>query len=212
MKFVSPFEPINFWAQGPWVFFNMGLRFMQTWQEECFSRLSLTPVARRSSAPRVELSTDVPCEIQALNAAIAARQGRPVPLLGCLQNTQVVGGPAGEDASHSLKAAKTKTVATPAAVVRPAPAKGAEVPGASVVSSAASAPPMTSVTSMLAMQAKSLAKAVKTAPVVDPKPIAKKVAKAEAASAQPAKAAGAAAPKAKPAVKAVAKSGGSKKA
>ncbi|HET6720378.1 MAG TPA: hypothetical protein VFH22_12060 [Rhodocyclaceae bacterium] len=67
MKFVSPFEPLSFWAQGPWVFFNMGLKFMQTWQDECFSRLSLVvppagkPLARNGVKPEQTL-----CEIQLL--------------------------------------------------------------------------------------------------------------------------------------------------
>ena len=196
MKFVSPFQPLNFWAQGPWMFFNMGLQFMQTWQEECFSRLRLMPVATRpivpGSAERVmpavpAAQSAAAAEIQSLNAAIAARQGRDAPLLGCLQNVQVVGGPESvkaekpekstPSAKATVKPATTKApaLAAKAAVSKPKAAVVKEKPAVLVQAPAAVEPaeeePMmpapaagSSVTSMLAMQAKSLAKAVKTAP------------------------------------------------
>lgn len=191
MKFVSPFEPLSFWAQGPWVFFNMGLKFMQTWQDECFSRLSLVvpavgkPLARNGAKPEPTL-----CEIQLLKNEIAATQGRQMPLLGCLQGVQVVGGPVAEET----------VLATPVA---------AQIEESPAIESAAAAP---SVTSMLALQAKSLAKAVKVAPApaVDKKSAAKKAAKpvAKAVASAPVKAAAKpaavakAAQKAKPAVSA----------
>lgn len=199
MKFVSPFEPLNFWAQGPWVFFNMGLKFMQTWQDECFSRLSLVvpaagkPLARNGVKPEQTL-----CEIQLLNKEIAARQGRQMPLLGCLQGVQVVGGPAAE--------ATPKAAAKPAGVKASAPeaVEAVEAEESAESISAASAAP--SVTSMLALQAKSLAKAVKVAPApaVDKKSVAKKVAQpvSKAIAATPVKATAKPAAVAKPAQKA----------
>lgn len=162
MKFVSPFEPLSFWAQGPWVFFNMGLKFMQTWQDECFSRLSLVvPPAGKPLVRNVTKPDPTLCEIELLKKEIAATQGRQTPLLGCLQGVEVVGTPVAE------KIVK----ATP----KPVAAKVEEAPE---IESAVAAP---SVTSMLAMQAKSLAKAVKVTPTpaVDKKSAAKKVAKPE---------------------------------
>lgn len=181
MKFVSPFEPLSFWAQGPWVFFNFGLRFMQTWQEECFSRLSLVPgtASGKPATRKPERSTETPCEIEALNLAIAARQGRQTPLLGCLQNAEVVGGPAVKAAQPAVKSpaqpVAAKAVAAPLAVA----AVEAVVEEAPTVASSAS-----SVTSMLALQAKSLAKAVKTAPAAENKPAAKKASKPAAKAVQ----------------------------
>lgn len=168
MKFVSPFEPLSFWAQGPWVFFNMGLKFMQTWQDECFSRLSLVvPPAGKSLARNGVKPEQTLCEIQLLKKEIAATQGRQMPLLGCLQGVEVVGGPTAE--------VTPQVAAKPAGVKAPAPAAAVEaVESAESIGAASSAP---SVTSMLAMQAKSLAKAVKVAPVVDQKTAAKKAAK-----------------------------------
>lgn len=241
MKIVSPFEPLSFWAQGPWVFFNLGLKFMQSWQEECFSRLRLNAAPGKPAA-RPELKLKSPSELDALGAAIAARQGRETPLLGCLQGAQVVGGPQAVSpqvvlvepvAKAAVKpAAPAKPKADPVAAkaapvapkVEPATAKVAPVAAqaeapqsaslfaddpapATVESSAAQVP---SVTSMLAMQAKSLAKAVKTAPPAThhgktngktngksaAKPTAKPTAKV---TAQVKTAAKAAAPKAKPA-------------
>lgn len=199
MKFESPFEPLSFWAQGPWVFFNMGLKFMQTWQDECFSRLSLVvpaagkPLTRNGVKPEPTLG-----EIQLLNKEVAARQGRQMPLLGCLQGVEVVGGPAAE---------ATKAAAKPAVVKASAPAaveEAEEVESAESISATSAAP---SVTSMLAMQAKSLAKAVKVtpAPAVDKKAVAKKAAKpvAKAAAPAPVKAAAIPAAVAKPAQQAV---------
>lgn len=188
MKFVSPFEPLSFWAQGPWVFFNMGLKFMQTWQDECFSRLSLAvPAAGKPLTRNGVKAESTLCEIQLLKKEIAATQGRQMPLLGCMQNVEVVGGPVAE---KTVKPAP-QPVATPAE----------ESPE---VESAEAAP---SVTSMLAMQAKSLAKAVKVtpAPAVDKKAAAKKAAAKKVAKpevAAPVKAAAKPAAVAKPAQKA----------
>lgn len=196
MKFVSPFEPLSFWAQGPWVFFNMGLKFMQTWQDECFSRLSLVvPPAGKPLARNVTKPDPTLCEIQLLKTEIAATQGRQMPLLGCLQGVEVVGGPvAGETA---------KTTPKPAAVTAKAKPLAATVEAESEPESVSATP---SVTSMLAMQAKSLAKAVKVtpAPVADKKAAAKKVAKPEAKAvvSAPVKAAAKPAAVAKPAQKA----------
>lgn len=174
MKFVSPFEPLSFWAQGPWVFFNMGLKFMQTWQDECFSRLSLVvPPAGKSLARNGVKPEQTLCEIQLLKKEIAATQGRQMPLLGCLQDVQVVGGPTAEVTPKV--AAKPAGVKAPAPAPAPAAAAAVEaVESTESIGAASSAP---SVTSMLAMQAKSLAKAVKVAPVVDQKTAAKKAAK-----------------------------------
>lgn len=202
MKFVSPFEPLSFWAQGPWVFFNMGLKFMQTWQDECFSRLSLVvppagkPLNRNGVKPEQTL-----CEIQLLKKEIAATQGRQMPLLGCLQDVQVVGGPAVE--------ATPKAAAKPAGVKASAPAAAVDVEAVESAESVSAASAAPSVTSMLAMQAKSLAKAVKVAPVGDHKSAAKKAAKpvakavAKAAASAPVKAAAKPVAVAKPAQKAV---------
>jgi hypothetical protein len=99
-----------------------------------------------------------------LEAAIAAKQGRSAPKLGCLEGVEVVGGP---------------VPSAPVVAEPQVPATTAEVAG--------SAPTAGSVTSMLAMQAKSLARAVRTPrqnPVEQP---ARKVA-AKAASDAPAKA------------------------
>ena len=82
MKAELPFAPINFWSQGPWMFFNLGLKFMQTWQNECFSRLRLI-----SSAPKA-----------------ATRTVREMPRLGCLQNVEVVGGPVASSAEPAKAA------------------------------------------------------------------------------------------------------------
>lgn len=196
MKFVSPFEPLSFWAQGPWVFFNMGLKFMQTWQDECFSRLSLVvPPAGKSLARNGVKPEQTLCEIQLLKKEIAATQGRQMPLLGCLQDVQVVGGPVAEEAPKA-----TPKPATAAVKATPKPA-AATVEAAPEPESAPAAP---SVTSMLAMQAKSLAKAVKVAPAVDQKSVARKAAKpaAKAAAPAPVKAAAKPAAVAKPAQKA----------
>ena len=172
------FMPASFWVQGPWAFFNMGLQFFQTWQNECFTRLRLVPSATKP----------------------VAKTARQVPVLGCMQNVEVVGGsvsaapeavkvaeptaqkaapvtaPVAKAAVVAVKTsapAKAKAAVAPAAkpvlqspplaepvakpvLAEPTPATVAEVP-------TADAAPM-SVTSMLAMQAKSLAKAVTTAP------------------------------------------------
>ena len=197
MKFVSPFET-NFWAQGPWAFFNMGLQFMQTWQEECFSRLRLMPVfplTTLAPRPAVSLQSEArksvaASEIKALTDAVAVRQGRETPMLGCLQNVQVVGGPvpdvapvakkelAPKEAKTTVKAtekssvkpavkAVAKSAAKPKVVSAPAPVQSEQrVADASPAQEVEEVVPTStpSVTSMLAMQAKSLAKAVKTAP------------------------------------------------
>ena len=181
---LSSFMPVSFWAQGPWAFFNMGLQFFQTWQNECFARLRLVPSAAKAVAP-------------VASVAPAARQA-PVP--GCLQNVEVVGGPVAatpevvkstEPAAKKVAAvvapvAKASVVVAKAAAKAPAKPKAAVAPAAKPVlqspplaepvakavvaesapvaeAPAADAAPM-SVTSMLAMQAKSLAKAVTTGP------------------------------------------------
>lgn len=207
MKIESSFQPLNFWAQGPWMFFNLGLKFMQTWQNECFARLRLMPSSVRPTAGAAAV------------AGIAAGQGRATPMFGCLQNAIVVGGPAEEKlvqaapvvakaapvvtkAAPVAKAAPAKVVA-PKAVAAPAPAAAAVEAFEAVVAEDAPLAESTapSVTSMLAMQAKSLAKAVKTTP-----PVAlSKVAKKPAAKAEAPVVAVAAKPVAKAAVKSVAK-------
>lgn len=221
MKFVSSFQPLNFWAQGPWMFFNMGLQFMQTWQKECFSRLQMIPLTAvspfsaslpttvASDAPVAEKPIAAPAEIQSLLNEVAARQGRETPLLGCLQNVKVVGGPETDVAVNApakpvaakKPVAQTKTTTKMPKAVAPAPVAMSVAPPvveAKVEKVAASlettpefdeevspAPATSSVTSMLAMQAKSLAKAVKTAPapVVAGKSTAKAPAKAVAKTA-----------------------------
>lgn len=141
MKFVSPFDPLTFWAQGPWMFFNIGVRFMQTWQDECFSRLRLTselPKMAPKTVPVVRPPVAAGSEIQQLNAEIAARQGRETPLLGCLQGVQVVGGPAPVDEVRSpavpvAKPAVAKAVvakASKVAAVKAPAAKAAKAPEA----------------------------------------------------------------------------------
>ena len=176
MKFVSPFEPIKFWAQGPWLFFNMGLRFMQTWQKECFSRLSLVSDGGKVLAPKADRPTETPCEIQSLTSAIATRQGREVPLLGCLQNAKVVGGPVADAIVTTPVVPVVKARQAPTELVAPVASELDEAPAVAG----------SSVTSMLAMQAKSLVKAVKTVPVSagESKPAANRAAKPAAKSAQ----------------------------
>jgi len=211
---------MNFWTQGPWMLFNMSVRFMQSWQEECFSRLRLMPVARpyagisgltaqysgkSFAALRDQTKTS---ELQQLNAEVAARQGRATPLLGCLQNVEVVGGPETVATRPAEKAVPARPALAKAVDSVPKPVvKKAEpvvvalrkpvLPAVSVVEAeepvAAPAASASSVTSMLAMQAKSLAKAVTTSPR---QPAAKEVTKVEKRAEKPAE---------KAAVKSVAK-------
>lgn len=203
MKIESSFQPLSFWAQGPWVFFNLGLKFMQTWQEECFSRLRLMPGV---TAPLAKAEVKAPLaaapgnELATLAAEIAARQGRETALLGCLQNVKVVGGPVAEPVAETVvkavvepaqkaeakpatpvKKVAEKAVAKPLVELAPPETPVALAPeNAAALEEAVVESAMPSVTSMLAMQAKSLAKAVKTAPppvVAGKKTAAKSVAK-----------------------------------
>lgn len=220
MKILTPLDSISFWARGPWWFLNMGLNFVQLWQDECYSRLrllpgaALVPVAKRP--PLLAARTIQGDEIAELNAAIAARQGREMPALGCLQGVKVVGGPATDAVAERKVAPPVKPVAAKAAV-KPAP-KAASKPAvqpvevsqpavaAAVVEAVAVVPeaiapaaavpeavaevvpePVAasdgSVTSMLAMQAKLLAKAVKRG---DNEPVAAtKAAKTARSAAKP---------------------------
>lgn len=151
MKVVTPFESFSLWAQSPWWFINISLRFVQSWQDECYARLRLLPGAM-PTPPAPPASTDD--EVARLKAEIASKQGRATPALGCLQGVRVVGGPESATVNTAVLAAAPAVVE--ASVSVPAPAAVAADEAVTVVDAAGG-----SVTSMLAMQAKSLAKAVK---------------------------------------------------
>lgn len=146
MKVVTPFESFSYWAQSPWWFINMSLRFVQSWQDECYSRLRL--LSGVAPAPVVHGSHSVSDELALLQAEIASKQGRETPVLGCLQGVAVVGGPTAEskEAPKLVEKPKSPPVAAKERIDEVAPVADAQ---------------SGSVTSMLAMQAKSLAKAVK---------------------------------------------------
>lgn len=202
MKIVTPFDSIGYWAQGPWMFFNMGLRFVQTWQEECYSRLRLVPLGRLPMLPIVPFARPA-AQHKESSTELPQQQGRQAPALGCLQNVVVVGGPVdpvGRDAplGKPVKAIKqVKPVNIRAAVVPKPSVQSADRSrdtGSVAADQSAGSEPVpgvavsSSVTSMLAMQAKSLAKAVNTggrAPVAAVKPnrpAAKPVAKSASKS------------------------------
>lgn len=105
-------------------------------------------------------AADEASERKEVEAAIAAKQGRSLPRLGCLEGVEVVGGP------------------VPSAVV--------VEPQVAVAEVAVPAPAPGSVTSMLAMQAKSLARAVRSPRQNEAAQPARKVA-AKAASDAPTK-------------------------
>ena len=215
----SSYDPFGLWA-GPWFFMDLGLKFMRTWQEACYSRLKLNaaPQLFLPAMPRIPFARP-DGERTMLEGEIAVRQGRNLPKLGCLTGVRVVGGP--DVAAENKTAEKPvveKAVTKPAAKSAGKPAVTAAAKpvakGQAKAEPAAPAvedtelPATTSVTSMLALQARSLSKAVAKAPKVEPAKavVAKKAAaKPVAVKKAAAKPVLAKKPAAKPVAKAIAK-------
>jgi hypothetical protein len=190
----TAYDPFGLLAN-PWLFVNIGLQFMRSWQDAWMSsmRLGHMPTGGSLLALRLQAS---PLARPSLEVEAATRQGRAQPWLGCLTGVQVVGGP--ESVAPDVIEATAERVVDepqrPAAkpvVARSPAAPKVKTPPTAVLAKAAPVavaepevladPVASSVTSMLAMQARSLSKAISKAPKAEAaKPAAKAAVKGDA--------------------------------
>ena len=186
MKLNTTYDPFGLWAAGPWMLVDLGLQFARTWQEAWLSRMQL------GGATQVRLPSLFPSPVGRPQSAPAQgpKAASSLPKMGCLDGVEVVGAP-------------PSVVALPVRASTPAVARPVVAELKQPVEAVVPEPVQSSVTSMLALQARSLSKAVSRAPKVSEAVATKAVSRARKPAAATAKSAAPAA--VKPAASAVSK-------